>query len=288
MRPETKQRLVFALGFAVCGCVVLPGYAQRAFAQKNDVYRLTGPNTNPRQWVKSNPLGEEEPPPDVPTPVTKATAMGDTVSVRNLQLPAGAIKEFRRSEKCVGSGDYSGAVQHLQRALKADPNFIEAHNNLGASYMQLARYKDAITEFEAAIALDSKMEAPYRNKSLSLFLLQRYPEAEVAARQALELSPDHKAARYTLGRALAAEGIASAEAEKLLRDSLSDFPEARLPLAQVLLNRCANLDAAAELRTYLASAKTLEPEKRRAVEAWLELSSKGQVASGCNGAKPAA
>ena len=69
--------------------------------------------------------------------------------------------------------------------------------------------------------------------------------------EALTLNPEHKAARYSLGRALAAQGSTSPEAERLLRESLKDFPEARLSLAQVLMNRCANLDAAAELRTYL-------------------------------------
>ena len=286
MRPETKRRLVSILGFLVCGCCAMLPCASSAFAQGSDAPRMTGAGVRPRMWVTSDPLAMPDASAPV-APVEKVAPIGDTVSVRNLQLPAGAIKEFKRSEKCVGSGDFPGAVQHLQKALRVDPQFIEAHNNLGASYMQLARYEDAIAEFEAAIALDANMEAPYRNMSLSLFLMKRYPEAEAAARQALTLNPEHKAARYTLGRALAAEGNASPEAEQLLRESLSEFPEARLPLAQVLLNRCANLDAVAELRTYLASS-TIEPQKRRAVEAWIELSSKGQVVSGCGEARPPA
>lgn len=287
MRPETKRRLLSAFGFAMLGCIAMLPCASSAIAQGNDAPRMTGANVRARQWATSDPLAESELQPVAPPPAVRATPIGDTVSVSSMQLPAGAIKEFHRSEKCVGNGDFSGAADHLEKALRADPKFVEAHNNLGASYMQLERYKDAIAQFEAAVALDAKMEAPYRNMSLSLFLMQRYPEAEAAARQALRLNPEHKGARYTLGRALAAEGSASTEAERLLRESLSEFPEARLPLAQVLLNRCANLDAATELRTYLTS-NSLEPEKRRAVETWLERSSKGQVASGCAQAKPAA
>jgi tetratricopeptide (TPR) repeat protein len=244
---------------------------------------------NPRtgQWVTRDPLAESEIPPDVPTPVVKGAPVGDTVSVRSLQLPAGAIKEFRRSEKCVGTGDFSCAAHHLEKALKADPQFVEAHNNLGASYLQLSRYQDAIGEFKAAIALDEKMAASYRNMSLALFTLRRYAEAETAARQALTLNPKQKAAQYSLGRALAAEGSASPEAEQLLRASLSDFPDARLSLAQVLMNRCANLDAAQELRSYLDSNE-VQPETRRKVQAWIDVSSKGQVGSACAVAKPSA
>lgn len=287
MWPKSKRQFVFVLGFVVLGCVAtLPCASQGA--QKNDVPpRMTTPNPRAGQWVSRDPLAENEIQPDVPPPAVKTAPMGDTVSVRNLQLPASAIKEFRRSEKCVGSGDYSCAAHHLEKALKVDPEFVEAHNNLGASYLQLSRYQDAIGEFEAAIALDEKMVAPYRNMSLGFFMLRRYAEAETAARQALTLSPKQKAAQYSLGRALAAEGSTSPETEQLLRESLSDFPDARLSLAQVLMNRCANLDAAAELRTFLDS-KEVEPETRRKVQAWIDVSSKGQVVSGCTAEKPGA
>lgn len=293
MRPETKRRFAFAFGVVACGCAVMLVSASRGFSQETDAPRMTGVQARPHMWATSDPLknGDWQPNEVAPTTPERSAAkiapIGDTVSVRNLQLPAGAIKEFRRSEKCVGSGDYGCAVQHLQKALKADPEFVEAHNNLGASYLQLSRYQDAIGEFEAAIALDEKMSAPHRNMSLALFSLRRYSEAETAARQALTLNPQQKAAQYSLGRALAAEGSVSPEAEQMLRGSLSEFPDARLSLAQVLMNRCANLDAAAELRAYLNSA-AVDPETRRRVQVWVDLSSKGQVVSGCAPAKPAA
>jgi hypothetical protein len=303
MRPETKRRFAFVFGSAVCesavvlSCVVILSCASSAFAQGSDAPRMTGANVRPHMWATSDPLSDgnwqpietapAEPGGSAPPAAAKSVPMGDTISVRNLQLPAGALKEFRRSEKCVGSGDFPGAVQHLQKALKADPQFVEAHNNLGASYLQLSRYQDAIGEFEAAVALNEKMAAPYRNMSLALFSLRRYAEAETAARKALTLSPQQKAAQYSLGRALAAEGSASPEAEQLLRGTLIEFPDARLSLAQVLLNRCANLDAAAQLRTYLDS-NAVEPETRRRVQVWIDLSSKGQVVSSCAEGKPAA
>src|SRR6202000_385678 len=126
-----------------------------------------------------------------------------------------------------------------------------------------------------------------RNMSLGLFLLRRYAEAETAARQALTLNPTQKAAQDSLGRVLDAGGSTSPETEQLLRGSLSEFPDARLSLAQVLMNRCANLDAAEELRAYLNSNEVY-PETRRKVQAWIDVSSKGQVVSGCTTAKPAA
>ena len=240
--------------------------------------------TQARRWILTDPLANAEPRPDAHPPSAPAT---ETISVHDLQLPSAATKEFRRSEKCVSSKDYLGAIEHLQKALRIEPLFVQAHNNLGASYMELEKFQDATAEFQKAIALDSKMEAPYRNMSASLFELGRYPEAETAARQAVALDPQHNAARYTLGRALAAQGNTSAEAEELLRGALPEFPQARLSLAQVLLNRCKSDEAASELRNYLA-AGSVEPETRRSVEVWLDRASNGQVRKGCDAAKPSA
>jgi Flp pilus assembly protein TadD len=188
----------------------------------------------------------------------------ETISVHELLVPAGAVKEFQRSLKAVHSGDFQSAAEHLQKAIRIDPNFVQAHNNLGASYMQLSQYESAVSEFQRAIELDPGIQETRRNLGLGLFLLRRYREAEVAARQALQLDPQRNSARYTLGRILAAEGSSSAEAEQLLRQSVADFADARLPLARVLLNRGANDQAAAELRTYLKSPGA-NPDKKQAI-----------------------
>ena len=209
--------------------------------------------------------------------ITPRTApQGETISIHDLLIPAGAVKEFQRSEKAVRSGDFQSAAKHLQRAIQIAPNFAEAHNNLGASFMRLNTYERAVPEFRAAIALDAKIQEPYRNLGLALFLLRRYPEAELAARQAVQLNPQRTPARYTLGRILAAEGSYSAEAEQLLRQSVADFPDARLALTQVLLNRGAFDQAATELRIYLKSLGS-DPAAIQSVQWWLNRITQAQV-----------
>ena len=53
---------------------------------------------------------------------------------------------------------------------------------------------------------------------------------------------------------------------EILRQAIPEFPEARLPLAAVLVRQGAADQAAAELRAHL---KTPDPLKKQAVQCWL-------------------
>jgi tetratricopeptide (TPR) repeat protein len=262
MRPKVKQSTRLTSGLALCSILLFSVSSLQA----------QGVSSPPRAGVRhANAIPGLDP---LSTIQSEAVAppriqpLAETISIHELLLPGGAVKEFHRSEKALRSGDFRSAAEHLQRAIQIAPNFVQAHNNLGASYIQLKEYESAVTEFQAAIALDAKIQEAYRNLGLGLFLLRRYPEAEVAARQALQFDPQRSPARYTLGRILAAEGSSTTEAEHLLRESIAQNPDARLPLAQVLFNRGASREAVAELTAYLKSPGA-NPDKKQAVQSWI-------------------
>jgi len=191
---------------------------------------------------------------------------GAMISVHDLDVPPKASKEFDRSMKAFRSGDFHSAAGHLKKAIEIDPDFIQAHNNLGATYINLREYDGAVAELQKTIELAPNLQEPYHNLGMALLLLHRLPEAEAAARRALDLRPKHSGARYTLGRILAMEEKNTLEAVELLSDSAGDIPDARLPLAQVLLRRGSLEQAIAELQAYLRNP---DPAKKDLVEAWL-------------------
>jgi tetratricopeptide (TPR) repeat protein len=186
--------------------------------------------------------------------------------MRDLLMPPKAVKELQRSQNALRSGDTRASARHLEKALQIYPHSLEAHNDLGARYIELQEYEKAAVEFQKAIDIDPRVMQPYNNLSVALFLLKRYPDAETAARRALGLEPHDSTSRYMLGCILATEKRNPPEAMEMLRETETQFPDSRLLLAQILIRQGAVDEARNELRAYLSSPGA---EKKHNVERWL-------------------
>jgi Tfp pilus assembly protein PilF len=230
----------------------LTGYVNRNM----DASGLMGA-TDPFEFMERQPA---------PRPPGAPIASASFISAHDLAVPPKAAKEFQRSLRSLQSRDFQSAAGHLEKAIEIDPSFVQARNNLGATYLGLQEYEKAAEQFQKAIDLDSKIAEPHGNLALALLLLHRFPEAETAARSALAIGPQRSSVRYTLGRILAMEGSGSTEAAEILHSSIPEYPEARLALANVLLVQGAKTEAAEQLRTYLQNP---EPAKKPLVQCWL-------------------
>ena len=209
---------------------------------------------------------EQTPSSLLPNDTSRLARLGETISLRDLRIPPKAVKELQRSQDALKSGDVVSSARHLEKALQIYPDCLEAHNNLGARYIDLQEYEKAAAEFQRAIAIDPRVPQPWNNLSVAFFLQQRYRDAEAAARRALNVAPQLPMARYMLGAILATERRDPEEAMELLRQTKSEFPDARLLLAEILLRRGAVGEAEEELRGYLALPGL---PKRPNVERWL-------------------
>lgn len=149
---------------------------------------------------------------------TPASVAPEKITVAQLRhrVPAGASREFAREGRAFEAGDVQGSIGHLRKALEIDPDYMEAHNNLGARYMTLHRFEDAAAEFRRATELDRSADKAFANLAGALLLLGRNEEAEAAARRALALDGTSFQGHYLLGRILVAEGRSGDEAAREL------------------------------------------------------------------------
>jgi lipopolysaccharide biosynthesis regulator YciM len=195
-----------------------------------------------------------------------AVAPAGTVGVRDLLVPPKAVKEFDRSMKALGSRDLPSAARHLEKATQLAPDFVQAHNNLGAVYIDLRQYDGAVIQLQKTIDLNPGLKAPYHNLGIAMMLLGRLPEAETAARRAWDLAPQEPADCFLLGRILVMEQRKTSETVELLTRAVTEIPQARLPLALVLQNRGEVDHAIAVLQAYV---QVPAAENKEFAQTWL-------------------
>ncbi|MBN8733552.1 MAG: tetratricopeptide repeat protein [Acidobacteria bacterium] len=151
------------------------------------------------------------------------------VSLRRLthKPPKSAVKALRRAGEAQVKGDLAAWEKHLREAVRLDPEFFEARNNLGAFLARANRTEEALNEFRAALEIDPRSAPVLNNLSASMLNLHQPREAEAFARKALAIDPLSPQGHYLLGVALVNQNRFTEEAAGHLRDSTPTFPKAR-------------------------------------------------------------
>ena len=92
----------------------------------------------------------------VPPEIPQKKPAGETVSVSQLQhkVPREAAKMFQRALKFSKAGEHEKAVAELEAALRRDPQFASAENQLGAEYAYLERWEEAEQAFRRLTGIE--------------------------------------------------------------------------------------------------------------------------------------
>jgi len=190
------------------------------------------------------------------------------ISVARLRhkVPPKAERAFRQAVKAQEAGDSGQSLAHLQEAVRIDPDYMEAHNDLGARYMSAGQFDRAAEEFERAVSLDPSATGTLLNLAGAWFALRRHEEAEAAARRALRQDTHSLRGYYLLGFTLMVQQKYGDETLQAFQRAASKYPNAHLAAAEVLLRQGSRDRARQELREYL---KSPDGEKRAEVQAWL-------------------
>ncbi len=140
-------------------------------------------------------------------------------------------------------GDFVDAVAAFKRAVQIQPNFAEAHYNLGLALVANSPngpiWTEALIQFRAALASRPDYSQAANMAGVCLLKSGDISAAISQLKDAVKEDPRSAEAHFNLGRALETSGeTASAYAEYLaaLKDK-SPFPEAESALGNLLLGR---------------------------------------------------
>jgi len=155
------------------------------------------------------------------------------------------------------------AAEHVEQALRLNPDLAEAHNNRGILLHRAGRLAEALSAYERAARLEPGLARAHNNRCLALTQLGRAAEALAACETALALDPDYPEALYHSAAALQMVGRAEEATGRLERAVELDpsYAEVHYQLG-LAYQRSGRLDAAishlrtaAELRPRFAEAR---------------------------------
>jgi tetratricopeptide (TPR) repeat protein len=120
-------------------------------------------------------------------------------------------------------GDMTAAERLYREIVKVQPDFAEAHNNLGVALKALDRFDEAVESYRRALAFKPDYGEARNNLARTLRALDRHEEAAEIYRQAVAAAPDDARAHVEFGETLLALKRHD-EAAKSFRNALAIEP----------------------------------------------------------------
>jgi tetratricopeptide (TPR) repeat protein len=124
-----------------------------------------------------------------------------TISVGMLdqKVPSAAKREFQKASHFADEGNAIEAIAALKRAIAIYPDYLAAHNDLGAQLLEQDQLDEAANELRAAIKIDPKAFNPQLNLGIVLIRQNKFSEALTALDKALSIEPSAPAAHLYAG-----------------------------------------------------------------------------------------
>ena len=120
--------------------------------------------------------------------------------------PADHVNHAALAVRYLDVGQVALAREHLERAIGLDPDFADAHYNLGAVALAEGDAASAIATYRRAVALRPAYPEAHNNLGGLLAATGALDEALVHYRLALRFDPGHSGAHYNLANVLLARG----------------------------------------------------------------------------------
>lgn len=198
-------------------------------------------------------IGPTNPPFMVKLPgAVAARPTGETTSVARLRhTPTRKALQFAlKAQQLSESGAFERSAAEWKKAVDADPEFSEAHGNLGAQYSRLRRPAEAVEEFHRAIALDPATARHQSNLAIALGQLNQLEDAEKWARHAVQMDGSNPLGHYVLGCVLTTRTNAQREAIEQLQIAARQIPRAHQILSGIYNSMGKQSLAVAEMKEY--------------------------------------
>ena len=169
---------------------------------------------------------------------SKEKAPGGIISLRELKHPVKkeAFKRVAEAQRYADMNEPLKAFAKLEEAVRIDPEYRDAHTNLGVAYARTGHAEEAMQHFRRALEIGPPDVIIYSNLSWACLAQRQFSEAEEFGRKAIALDARNAKAHLVLGNALAMQPGKEAEAMTQLQLASTEEPRA-LALIELVRTR---------------------------------------------------
>ncbi len=146
-----------------------------------------------------------------------AKAVGDYGKAISMRPDKARIAYFKRGEINFLLGQLQQAMTDFQAAIAIDPNYADAHMSLGNTFFKLKSYEQAIACYDRTLEANPDRDLAAFRRGRSRYILKEFPEALRDFSYAIDLQPSNVEAYYYRGLTYAQPSIAD---ETLAGDDL--------------------------------------------------------------------
>jgi len=170
--------------------------------------------------------------------------------------PSNAMYPYWLSRLAYRTTDLQLALRQAEKAVRLDPAFMRAYDQLGLCYAGLNQTEEAIQAYKEAIRLNQQQTLhwpwPSMNLGTLLFRLGRLDEAEAYLRDSLGTDPHFPVAHLRLGQVLERKERYDEAIAELQQAAKLDptYPEPHYALGRIYRNRKDLKAAERELSTF--------------------------------------
>lgn len=124
----------------------------------------------------------------------------DEVGIDTFTKDKKAKEFYNKGEEEFSRSNYKAAIKNYEKAVKIDPNFAFAWDNMGVSYRKIEKFEKAIECYKKSLEIDPKGHMPLLNVAIAYELLNNPKEALKAYESFKIVYPEDPEGFYGIGR----------------------------------------------------------------------------------------
>ncbi len=130
----------------------------------------------------------------------KVAAMSEVRNEKSMSQNEKALDLYNRALTETKNGDYKASISLYEKAVKIDPEFAFAYDNMGICYRRLNDFDKAIECYQKSLRIDPNGRMPLQNMAVAYQYKQEYRKAVEIYEQLAELDVNDPEIFYGIGQ----------------------------------------------------------------------------------------